>query len=297
MKTAKIFAPAKINLTLHVTGQRGDGYHLLDSLVAFADVGDWLTLKPAPRSLIQAIGPEVANLPVNESNLARQAIRKLAGEDSFELCITKNLPVSSGIGGGSADAAAAMRGVHYLKGLRSSPDTQQTTELGADVPMCVGSAPCRAQGIGDQLRPVTLPRIPAVLVNPRIPVSTLEVFKALPSCDNTPLGNIPNNPELGILFNWLRTRRNDLEQPAIGLVPEIASVLSALRSISGCQIARMSGSGATCFGLFHRRDSAIQASEVIKEKYPSWWVVPTILGDMSEAAQPVHSTDDPNVST
>lgn len=294
----RVFAPAKINLTLHVTGRRSDGYHLLDSLVSFAPVGDWLTVAPGEGLTLEVSGPEAAGVPDDMSNLALRAAALLAGHEGAALTLEKNLPAASGIGGGSADAAAALRGIATLsgeipQGFLELPDllmqrhAERILDLGADVPMCVLSHPLRARGIGERLGLVTLPDVAAVLVNPRLPVPTPAVFKALESRDNPPMpATLPEFPDAASLIGFLAKMRNDLEAPALKVEPGIRAVLDALAGQGGCGLARMSGSGATCFGLFLSEDDAKAAAQALTEAHPGWWVASGVLGDCSELALP-----------
>lgn len=296
----RVFAPAKVNLTLHITGQREDGYHMLDSLVAFGSMGDWVTMGAGTGLSLSLEGQEAATLSATPDNLVLRAAALLeARNTAFRL--QKNLPVASGIGGGSADAAAAFRGVIARDkalgvGLSNAQDDvlkaygAQLLRLGADVPMCLLSAPARVQGIGDVISLTTLPNLPAVLINPRVPVATPDVFKLLQSKDNAPMpDSLPVFGDAAGLIRWLATQRNDLETPAIQLCPEIATVLDVLRAQSGCALARMSGSGATCFGVFKDQDTAKAAAQRLYQAHPDWWVAGGLLGDQSKAAEPVVS--------
>lgn len=252
-------APAKINLTLHVTGRREDGYHLLDSLVVFAETGDVVHLAPGPLSLT-ITGPFAAGLASDSDNLCLRAAR-LAGAE-VAITLEKNLPVASGIGGGSADAAAVLRG------LGANPPLPE--RLGADVPVCLAGRPVRMRGLGEILDPVPqLPPLALVLVNPGKGLSTPAVFRALDRRDNPPMPALPDFPDTAALVGFLQTCRNDLEAPAITLLPEIAACLEALRS-QGALLARMSGSGATCFGIFADLDQARAAALALAR--PGWWV-------------------------
>ena len=216
-------APAKLNLALHVTGRRADGYHLLDSLVAFAGAGDQVVLEPGPLSL-RIDGPFAGDLSGGD-NLCLSAARLAGGDAAIRL--TKNLPVASGIGGGSADAAAVLRGLARLG--HPVPDRPET--LGADVPVCIASRPARMQGIGEILTPLpALPAIPLVLVNPGVGVPTPEVFAALAQRDNPGLPDIPAFAGLRDLASWLALARNDLQQPALVIAPVIGQVLQALKA-------------------------------------------------------------------
>ena len=281
------FAPAKINLALHVTGRRADGYHCLDSLVVFADIGDTIEAIAAPLSPqpgLDIVGPFAAGLDTGPDNLVLRAARAYAtigGRiDGLALRLTKRLPVASGIGGGSADAAATLRLLADIAPLPAPrPEEMQTiaTSLGADVPMCLRSRSLRAAGIGEILTPLDgLPRLPMLLVNPGIAVSTPAVFKKLQRADNPALPAIPTAfRDVAAVADWLGQTRNDLETPAISALPVIAEVIAAIRATEGCRIARMSGSGATVFGLFADPLQADMAAREIAVRHPGWWVAAT----------------------
>lgn len=261
-------APAKLNLALHVTGRRADGYHLLDSLVCFASVGDTVTLSPGPLSL-RIDGPFAAGLEVGDDNLCLRAARLAGGQAAIGL--TKALPVASGIGGGSADAAAVLRGLARM----GRPVPAGTERLGADVPVCLASRPARMQGIGEIVTPLPdLPALHLVLANPRVAVPTPAIFAALSRRDNPGLPAIPAFRDAEALIGWLRTVRNDLEAPAIATAPVIAEVLAAL-SATGARLARMSGSGATCFGIHGDAASARASAAALARN--GWWAVATEL--------------------
>lgn len=265
----RAFAPAKINLALHVVGQRADGYHLLDSIVVFAGVGDWVTAAPAERLSLTVTGPQGAGLSGND-NLVLRAARCL-GLDAA-LALEKHLPVASGIGGGSADAAATLRVLSAMSGV-ALPNAAAVLALGADVPVCLAGVPVRMQGVGEVLTALpALPECYVVLVNPGVGVATPAVFKALPRKDNPAMSAMPACGSALELAAWLAGQRNDLEAPAIGLAPVIADVKAALEARPGCLLARMSGSGATCFGLFASEDLAKAAAEALREDAPAWWV-------------------------
>lgn len=272
MTMVEAFAPAKINLTLHVTGQREDGYHLLDSLVVFADVGDSVRAEPADALSLTLEGPEAGNLQAEPDNLVLRAARLLAPERGAALTLTKRLPIASGIGGGSADAAATLRALADLWAL-PLPKPQDTLGLGADVPVCMSSAPRRMSGIGEVLEQTpTLPDLDIVLVNPRVPVSTPQIFRSLQSKTNPPMPKeLPEWSSRDGFIIWLQQQRNDLTGPAIQQQPVIAEVLDALQG-AGALFASMSGSGATCFGLFTRNDSAAEmAKAALQANHPDWW--------------------------
>lgn len=283
MTTVRVFAPAKVNLTLHVTGQRPDGYHLLDSLVAFAPFGDVLTLRSAADWSLRVDGPEGGGVPAGDSNLAMLAAK--LGVGPCEIALSKHLPAASGIGGGSSDAAAAVRGRVALGA--AIPGTDALLGLGADVPMCLVPSPCRARGIGEDLTPVDLPDLPAVLVNPRRAVATPEVFRALASRSNPAMdAALPAFRDRAHVIDWLAGQRNDLEAPAMAVQPIIEDVLRALRDNTGCALARMSGSGATCFGLFASEAAAAAAAAALVAEHPEWWVAEGALGDQSARSAP-----------
>ncbi|WP_229884192.1 4-(cytidine 5'-diphospho)-2-C-methyl-D-erythritol kinase [Roseobacter sp. MH60115] len=285
-----VFAPAKINLTLHVVGQRADGYHLLDSLVAFATVGDQLGVQMDNGFSLKMQGSEAATLPEDASNLILQVADLFDHLPGAAFHLTKELPVSSGIGGGSADAAAAYRA---LSAVAREADIQIPTpetllKLGADVPMCLTSRAARIGGIGEQITPVALlPALPAVLVNPRREVATPAVFKAMTTRQNAPMPrDLPTFNGTRDLANWLRGQRNDLEPAASQLEPMIDVVKAAISTQPDCLLSRMSGSGATCFGLFPTLAAAQKAAAAIARHQPEWWVKPTELGSQNERAQP-----------
>lgn len=269
------FAPAKINLALHVTGRRSDGYHLLDSLVVFLDVGDKVRAASAPRLGLRLQGPNAGGVPPGEDNLVMRAARLVAGagDQGADLVLEKHLPPASGIGGGSSDAAAAMRAVASLW-QRPLPPPADVLRLGADVPACLVARPLRLRGIGERLDPLPgLPDFALVLANPRIETPTPAVFAALAQKDNPPLPDpLPPLPDARALAGFLKMQRNDLEAPARTLCPAIAEVLAALAALPGCHFARMSGSGATCFGLFDSRTGAEAAARTLGTRHPGWWV-------------------------
>jgi 4-diphosphocytidyl-2-C-methyl-D-erythritol kinase len=277
-------APAKINLSLHVTGRRADGYHLLESLVVFTRAEDVVHAEPAGRDSLAITGPFAAGLSADEDNLvlrARDALRSIAHFPPVALILEKHLPIASGIGGGSADAAATLRLLTRLFDLPPDAAARAAPRLGADAPMCLASATLVARGVGEEISPVaTLPRLAMVLVNPGEPVSTPAVFSALASKHNPPLPPLPmpdaegDRLPLEAFWPWLARTRNDLQMPATRLSPIIADALHLL-SATGPYVARMSGSGATCFGIYPTRKSAEVAATIIRAQEPSWWVVAT----------------------
>lgn len=280
------FAAAKINLALHVTGRRDDGYHELDSLVVFADIGDSLALVDDTPIALAIDGPFAAGLDDGPGNLvlrARDAVESFSGTlPRLGFRLTKSLPVASGIGGGSADAAAALR--LLAARLAIAPDDPRliaaAETLGADVPMCVRSLPLRACGIGERI--ILWPRAPRlaiVLVNPGVAVSTPAVFRRLARSDGAPLPTVPAGATSAALAAFLRrSTRNDLEAAAIEEAPVIAEALERLGAVGECRLARMSGSGATVFGIFPDMDTAARAARQIAAERPRWWVVATQAG-------------------
>ncbi len=281
-------ARAKINLSLHVLSRREDGYHTLESLVAFAGIGDELRLTPGPRLALTLSGPMAAGLAAEDDNLVLRAARALAeavpGLQTGGFHLTKRLPVASGIGGGSADAAAALRLLARLNGL--APDDARLFAtariVGADVPACLMSRSLVMRGVGEALAPARLPRLFALLVNPQVAVSTAAVFGELRLARGQSLATRPS-PALAAgtasdVITSLVTCRNDLEAPAIRHAPVIGDVLAALRALPGSRLARMSGSGATCFALFDDCKVSAAAGKILARERPRWWIKPTILG-------------------
>lgn len=267
------FAPAKVNLALHVTGRRDDGYHLLDSLVVFAAVGDKVTVAAADGLHLSVAGLHAASLPATGDNLVLRAARAFGTGQGAMIGLNKVLPVASGIGGGSADAAATLRALSQLWGVDLPPAASILT-LGADVPVCLASKPARMTGIGDVVTPMAYDLPPAwlVLVNPHIALPTPAVFAALTIRENPGLPSFAHWPDALALARWLQNTRNDLEGPATTVAPQIAAVKAALNSTNDCLLARMSGSGATCFGLYPNAISAGRAATNIASHHPVWWV-------------------------
>lgn len=264
-------APAKVNLALHVTGRREDGYHLLDSIVVFATEGDRLRVTVAAGPSLRVMGRFAAEVPTRPENLCLRAAA-LAGV-AARIDLEKRLPVASGLGGGSADAAAVLRALAR----QGVPLPEAPERLGADVPVCLAGRPARMRGAGERLDPLPpLPPLAMVLANPGVALATPAVFAGLARRDNAPLPELPGGLDGGGFIEWLRGCRNDLEAPATALVPGIAEVLAALRA-EGAALARMSGSGATCFGLFLRMADAEAAAAAMARARPGWWVVATAM--------------------
>ncbi|WP_420585206.1 4-(cytidine 5'-diphospho)-2-C-methyl-D-erythritol kinase [Ruegeria sp.] len=267
------FAPAKINLTLHVTGHRTDGYHLLDSLVVFADVGDTLTFTNGDDLSISVTGEHAAGVPTDNRNLVWKAAEAAGWTGHIDL--NKALPHGGGIGGGSSDAAATLR-VAADQGCHISPEL--ALSLGADVPVCIRAQASRMREIGGLLTPVTLPQLPALLVNPGVEVPTGAVFSALTSRENPPMPeDIPTFKEPSDCADWLQGQRNDLEPPTMGLAPEVARVLDELAGSRNALLARMSGSGSTCFALYPSMKDAHFAAYEIGAAHPDWWCRAALL--------------------
>lgn len=280
----RIAAPAKINLALHVVGRRSDGYHLLDGLVAFTAYGDSLILRPADQDNFTVEGPFAPDVPRSGDNLALRAlalVRRIAADagrqvEPLDLRLVKRLPIASGMGGGSADAAALLHDAATRMPELGAAIEDAAVSLGADVPMCLASRPARSRGIGDELEPVALPALDLVLVNPRVPVSTPEIFKGLASRENDGLPPPPAEGFAGAaaLVRYLTRCRNDLEASAYALEPAIRAVHAAIAA-TGASLVRMSGSGATMFGIYNGPDAAAAAASRIAHDHPGWWCVST----------------------
>jgi 4-diphosphocytidyl-2-C-methyl-D-erythritol kinase len=277
------FAPAKVNLALHVTGRRADGYHLLESLAVFTRFGDRISIEPAERDEFAVSGPYAPAVPTDETNLilkARDALRGVASAAEtapVAIRLEKNLPIASGIGGGSSDAAAALRGLVKFWGLdvEHGALTRIGAALGADLPMCLAARPLVARGTGDELSPVAgFPALGLVLVNPGAGVSTPAVFSALQRRGNDKLPPLPSQIDFHSLRNWLEITRNDLEDVARSIEPSIDAAKAALMK-ADAGFARMSGSGATCFGLFETGNVAKRAAASIRSRHPGWFVAAT----------------------
>lgn len=278
MPPVSVEAWAKVNLYLHVTGKRPDGYHSLDSLVVFAGIGDTIRVEEADDLSLSVDGPTAALLDGPGGNIVLDAAQSLAQTAHVparaRIHLTKRLPVAAGIGGGSADAAAALVALSRLWGVTLPPARLHALALalGADVPVCLRRRPTRMGGIGDNLTEVPpLPAVWLVLVNPMIGLSTPAVFKARQGCfsDPQPLESSP--ADAGQLAAMLARRGNDLTDAAISLVPDIAEVLRVLQATPDCLLARMSGSGATCFGLFAHQAQAAAAAAAIAAVHGQWW--------------------------
>lgn len=288
-RVIRLRAPAKINLFLHLVGRRADGFHLLDSLIAFTDYGDELTAEAVGDLSLAIDGPFASGLSPTEDNLVIRAARLLMAEGAVKqgarLRLTKNLPVASGIGGGSADAVAAIKALTQLWGLQITAGrlAELALQLGADLPVCLAGRASFVGGIGEDIRPLPpMPDLQILLVNPLIPLPTIEVFRRRAA---GPQGSQFSDPGRWSetlatddeLFRRLADCRNDLTDAAIAIVPAIADVLEAIGGQPGCRLARLSGSGATCFGLFSDAAAARTAAAAILKLTPGWWAVATRL--------------------
>ena len=285
-------APAKINLTLHIHGRRSDGYHDLESLVTFADLGDALTLVPGDDLSLTLSGPTAqVSGPVSD-NLVLRAVEALAarvpGLKTGAFDLSKQLPVAAGIGGGSADAAAALRLLARQNGLTMNDIRvlDAARAVGADVPVCLESQTRVMKGAGERLGPVLrLPSLPAVLVNPGVPVATAAVFAWLGLKPGDRLDRpdhfvLSSAVDAGTLLALLAGSRNDLQEAAIAVEPVIADVIAAIGAQPGCGLSRMSGSGATCFGIFQTMGAAFDAVRALRKLHSNWWIQPVNLGGM-----------------
>lgn len=284
--TVRVAAPAKVNLTLHVTGRRDDGYHLLHSLVVFAGLFDRVILEPADRLSLEVVGPNasaLAGVPTDDNIVLRAAWALAAATGSpkgARITLHKMLPVAAGIGGGSTDAAAALHGLMRLWDVRLPTDRllQLAGGLGADVPVCLRGRPTEMSGVGEILRePPPLPAAWLLLVNPGVPLSTPQVFKARSGefGKEMPLSDAPR--DAAALASALAVRRNDLTAAAVSLVPEIGRVLATIAVLPGCLLSRMSGSGATCWGLFTTEYECRAAARALRLESPGWWIEPAPL--------------------
>jgi 4-diphosphocytidyl-2-C-methyl-D-erythritol kinase len=282
-------APAKVNLTLRVLGRRADGYHELESLVAFADVADRLALAPGRDLVLEVRGPNAAQAGADADNLVLKAANALAGLIAGltlgAFALEKKLPVAAGIGGGSTDAAAALRLLARANNLAGDDPRiyAAARATGADVPVCLDPRTRLMRGIGEKLSgPLKLPPLDAVLVNPGVAVATKDVFAGwrpvagpTASLDAAALAQLADP---GQFLQFLHSQANDLETPAVALAPVIAEALAALRALPACAVARMSGSGATCFALMSSAAAAAAAAKTMQGKFPDWWVRACALG-------------------
>lgn len=281
-------AAAKINLTLRVIGRRADGYHELESLVAFADVTDVLTLQPGAEDGLEVRGPFAGKSGVVADNLVLKALgalrQRIAGLKAGRFLLEKNVPVAAGLGGGSADAAAALRLIARANGIALADPRLMVAAraVGADVPVCLDPLPRVMRGVGELLSgPLDLPVLPAVLVNPGVPLATRDVFDKFAGSQGA--RDLPDVPrEFGALIECLKRHGNDLTAAATTCAPVIAEVLAALNELPGTKLVRMSGSGPTCFALFTTPDEAAAAEQRLKAERKNWWVQATVFGAASK---------------
>lgn len=264
-------ARAKINLALHVTGRRQDGYHQLDSLVAFADFGDRITVTSADSLSLTVTGPMADGVSEGADNLVMRAAQVISLGQGAAITLDKHLPIASGIGGGSADAAAVLDALSELWDC-PLPVLREVLALGADVPVCLAGHAARMEGIGEVMTPLILPAAYVVLANPGMPLATADVFKALEGYENPGLPEFGALPDAMALAQYLHGCRNDLEAAARSIAPQIGEVLASLWATPDCLMARMSGSGATCFGLFATAEQAAWGAGALTLEHPEWWV-------------------------
>ena len=277
-------APAKINLTLRVLGHRADGYHELESLVAFADVADTLTLQPGAEDGLEVTGPFAGSSGPAAENLVLKALvaarKHIAGLKAGHFLLVKKIPVAAGLGGGSADAAAALRLVARTNGLGLDDPRLMAVALavGADVPVCFGSRARIMRGVGELLsEPIDLPVLPVVLVNPRVPLATRDVFgKLVATQSESDLADVPC--EFDALIEFLKEHGNDLTPAASVCAPVVSEMLGALHALPSVRLARMSGSGPTCFAVFGSQREATAAAQELKDDRKDWWIRSATIG-------------------
>jgi 4-diphosphocytidyl-2-C-methyl-D-erythritol kinase len=280
-------AHAKINLTLRVLGRRADGYHEIESLVAFADVADTLTLQPDGEETLEITGPFAGKCGAVADNLVLKALiaarGRIAGLKAGRFSLEKNIPVAAGLGGGSADAAAALRLIARAnKFALDDPGVSSAARaVGADVPVCLESRTRIMRGVGELLsRSIDLPPLPAVLVNPRVPLATRDVFSKFAGAQSgRDLADVPQ--EFGSLIEFLKLHDNDLTPAACACTPVVGEVLGALHASPGARFARMSGSGPTCFALFASQSEAATAAQRLRDERKNWWVQSATIGSVS----------------
>ena len=284
MQNISVFAPAKINLYLHITAKRDDNYHLIESLIVFANYGDKITVTPSEKFELQINGQFAPYIKPNNDNLVIKAAMLLAKASGIKptgnIKLTKNLPIASGIGGGSADAAAALLALRKLWDIPISNEDMSNLaiELGADVAICLHGTASIVTGIGEKINPAPiLPKFWLVLVNPNLLVSTAEVFAAYKDKFSTPQPMNTQPKDLEELISLLSNRGNDLTGASISIAPVIKEVIEVLEATPNTVLSRLSGSGATCFAIFRTKSDAEAAARKLARKYPKWWVRATSL--------------------
>lgn len=275
-------APAKVNLFLHVTGKRDDGYHLLESLIGFADFGDIITIMPSDEFSLKILGGDFSL--DTEDNLITKAVNLVSGklqkDLSLSITLEKNIPIGAGLGGGSADAAAAVRGIlEYAQvSLPQKEIDEILLSLGADTPICYARKPAYIKGIGEVIEPIApLPQIPAMLIYPNEFCSTVEIFKSYDGDFSQTADHPKSFSDLKSLYDFLNKQKNDLTDAAIKKIPAIGDILQTIGKQDGCVISRLTGSGSTCFGLFETTEQSTKAAEKIQKAKPHWWVRPVII--------------------
>lgn len=265
-------------------GVRSDGFHEISSLVAFTEFGDWMDCRPGKENTLTASGPFAGCVPLDQENLVLQAARLASGAVGYNFSLDKRIPVSAGLGGGSSNAATAIRLVARISGMEV-PETERTVRLGSDVPVCLHGKPAMARGRGEIITPLrVLPKIPLLLVNPLLALPTGDVYRSLDQTGSQPLECPPESDSLEDLIDWLSCQGNDLEKSAIGLRPEISTVLEVIDNAGDCLLARMSGSGATCIGIYRTEDDTREACRIINSRNRDWWVVPTFVPEYRDPA-------------
>ena len=270
-------SPAKVNLALKVLGRQPDGFHRISSLVGFTEFGDEIAVRRSNGNSLLVHGPFADAIPHDDENLVLKALGLIAGDHGFIINLVKHIPVAAGLGGGSSNAATAIRLASKLTGA-GLPGTEQVSRLGTDIPVCLIGKPAMIGGLGEIVRPLQKsPQLYMLLVNPMVQLSTGLVYQQLGQYSRNPLEDPPSGCDPGQYIDWLGRQKNDLEKPAMDILPVIGDVLDSIRETSGCLLARMSGSGATCFGLYASSSEADHARKAILSERRGWWSVSTVL--------------------
>ncbi len=284
-KVISMAAPAKINLYLNIIGKLNETYHELDSLVGFATYGDKVFVRDCEDFRLEISGPFSQMLPPEKNNLVIKAAKELARETNYArgayIKLVKNLPISSGIGGGSADAAATLKALNRLWGIKLKKEDLMTVglKLGSDVPVCVKGKPARIGGRGEKIFSFEgFPKCGILLVNPRVPIPTIDVFKTFQGKYSNYV-EIPKINDIEALIEFLSTQKNDLQETSVKIAPVLQVILNILSDEPNCRLARVSGSGATCFGIFNDEHSAALSARAISSRFKEWWLKPTQLSN------------------
>jgi len=284
-KVISMAAPAKINLYLNIMGKLNETYHELDSLVGFATYGDKVFVRDCEDFRLEISGPFSQMLPPEKNNLVIKAAKELARETNYArgayIKLVKNLPISSGIGGGSADAAATLKALNRLWGIKLKKEDLMTVglKLGSDVPVCVKGKPARIGGRGEKIFSFEgFPKCGILLVNPRVPIPTIDVFKTFQGKYSNYV-EIPKINDIEALIEFLSTQKNDLQETSVKIAPVLQVILNILSDEPNCRLARVSGSGATCFGIFNDEHSAALSARAISSRFKEWWLKPTQLSN------------------